>query len=70
MIKDVVAFGIIPEHATIPDACLPNEETQNCDPAIDEVAAVTTINSECLGKEICTIDIYPLLHKSPLSNSG
>ena len=50
VIKDVVSFGVIPEHAKTLDAWLPNEETETCSSVIDEEEVIKIINNECLDK--------------------
>ena len=50
VIKDVVAFGIIPEHAKIRDACLPNRETEDWDEIIKEDEAINMIEEKWLSK--------------------
>ena len=50
VIKDVVSFGIIPEHAKTLDAWLPTKETEDWSSVIKEDEIIEVINDECLGK--------------------
>ena len=65
VIKDIVAFGIIPEHAKIQDACLPNEETQACDEIINENEAIEFIEKICISQEIWSFEIVKLIKTNP-----
>jgi hypothetical protein len=61
VIKDVVAFGVIPEDAKILDAWLPNYETETWDYILDEPTVIEKINSEWLDKDIWTFEILPFI---------
>lgn len=61
VIKDVVAFGIIPENSKILDACLPNQETEKCSSVLNEPEVIKIINDKCLDKDICSFDVLSLV---------
>jgi len=63
-IGEVVSFGIIPAEGRINDACLPNDETKQCDGIIDYPKVRASIEETCLGKPFCTINALNLLAKS------
>lgn len=64
LMRKVVSFGVIPAEGRINDACLPNDETKQCEGTYDEDHAREKIREWCLNKPQCTIKSSEILTKS------
>ena len=47
----IVSFGVIPTDASVLDACLPNEETEQCNHVFNKDYVRQELELKCLGKE-------------------
>jgi hypothetical protein len=47
----IVSFGVIPTEASVLDACLPNEETEQCNHVFKKDYVRQELELKCLGKE-------------------
>ncbi len=53
IMTDIVAFGVIPHYSNVMDACMPNFETEACDPMYNHDDLKATIVRKCFEQSDC-----------------
>lgn len=54
VIGSITSFGLIPSNGSILDACLPNDETKQCDYVLNHGYIRNQLELKCLGQPSCT----------------